>query len=92
MAHHPFRFGVNVYGAANRDEWIAKAQNIEALGYDTLFVADHVGTFPPIAGMMAAAAATMTLRIGSMSWRMTFVIRSCLAASSQHSTSSPTAA
>jgi probable F420-dependent oxidoreductase len=65
MARHPFRFGVNVYDAANRDEWIAKAQKIEALGYDTLFVADHVHTFPPIAGMMAAAAATTTLRIGS---------------------------
>jgi probable F420-dependent oxidoreductase len=65
MPRHPFRFGVNVYEAANRDEWIAKAQKIEALGYDTLFVADHAHTFPPIAGMMAAAAATTTLRIGS---------------------------
>jgi probable F420-dependent oxidoreductase len=65
MPRHPFRFGVNVYEAANREEWIAKAQKIEALGYDTLFVADHAHTFPPIAGMMAAAAATTTLRIGS---------------------------
>jgi probable F420-dependent oxidoreductase len=65
MPRHPFRFGVNVYEAANGDEWIAKAQKIEALGYDTLFVADHAHTFPPIAGMMAAAAATTTLRIGS---------------------------
>jgi probable F420-dependent oxidoreductase len=65
LTHHPFRFGVNVYEAATRDEWIAKAQHIEALGYDTLFVADHLHTFPPIAGMMAAAAATTTLRIGS---------------------------
>ena len=65
MTHHPFRFGVNVYEAATRDEWITKAQQIEALGYDTLFVADHLHTFPPIAGMMAAAAVTTTLRIGS---------------------------
>ena len=65
MPRHPFRFGVNVYEAAHRDEWIAKAQKIEALGYDTLFVADHAHTFPPIAGMMAAASATTTLRIGS---------------------------
>jgi probable F420-dependent oxidoreductase len=65
MARHPFRFGVNCYGAANRDEWISKAQKMEALGYDTLFVADHLHTFPPFAGMMAAAAATTTLRIGS---------------------------
>jgi probable F420-dependent oxidoreductase len=65
MARHPFRFGVNVFEATTRDEWIAKAQKIEALGYDTLFVADHMHTFPPIAGMLAAAAATTTLRIGS---------------------------
>ena len=45
--------------------WIAKARKIEALGYDTLFVGDHGHTFPPMAGMMAAAAATTTLRIGS---------------------------
>jgi probable F420-dependent oxidoreductase len=65
LAQHPFRFGVNVYEAINREEWIAKAQKIEALGYDTLFVADHAHTFPPIAGMMAAATATTTVRIGS---------------------------
>ena len=65
MPHRPFRFGVNVYGAISRDVWIAKAQHIEALGYDTFFVADHFGTFPPITGMMAAATATTTLRIGS---------------------------
>jgi hypothetical protein len=38
MARHPFRFGVNVYGAASADEWITKAQKMEALGYDTFFV------------------------------------------------------
>jgi probable F420-dependent oxidoreductase len=65
MAPHPFRFSVNVYGADTREEWITKAQRIEALGYDCFFVADHLMTFPPIAGMMAAAAATTTLRIGS---------------------------
>ncbi len=65
MPHHPFRFGVNVYGAKSREEWIAKAQKIEALRYDTFFVADHSHTFPPIAGMMAAAAATTTVHIGS---------------------------
>jgi probable F420-dependent oxidoreductase len=65
VPHHPFRFGVNVYEANTRDKWITKAQHIEALGYDTFFVADHLGTFPPIAGMMAAATATTTLRIGS---------------------------
>jgi probable F420-dependent oxidoreductase len=65
MTRYPFRFGVNVYGATTRDEWIAKALKVEALGYDTFFVADHLGCFPPLAGMMAAAAATTRLRIGS---------------------------
>jgi probable F420-dependent oxidoreductase len=65
MARHPFRFSVNVYGAESREEWVTKAQKVEALGYDCFFVADHLMTFPPITGMMAAAAATTTLRIGS---------------------------
>ena len=65
MAQHPFRFSVNVYGAESREAWVTKAQKVEALGYDCFFVADHLMTFPPITGMMAAAAATTTLRIGS---------------------------
>lgn len=65
MAYHPFRFGVLVADVETADEWIAKAQKVESLGYDTFFVAEHVLTFPPIAGMVAAAGATTTLRIGS---------------------------
>jgi probable F420-dependent oxidoreductase len=65
MAHHPFRFGVNAVEAACAEEWIGKAQRIEALGYDTMFAGDHLICFPPIAGMMAAAAATTRLHIGS---------------------------
>lgn len=65
MESHPFRFGVLVGGVAAADDWIAKARKVEALGYDTLFVAEHMDTFPPIAGMVAAAGATTTLRIGS---------------------------
>ena len=65
MPHHPFRFGVNVYGANSRTEWIAKAQHIEALGDDTCFVADHCGTFPPITGMTAAASAQRVAIAGS---------------------------
>src|SRR5262245_21153892 len=65
MAQHPFRFSVNVYGAESREAWVTKAQKVEALGYDCFFVADHLMTFPPITGMMAAAAATTTLRIWS---------------------------
>ena len=65
VPHCPFRFGVNVYGANDSHAWTAQARHIEALGYDTLFVADHFGGLPPIAGMMAAALATTTLRVGT---------------------------
>ena len=65
MPHYPFRFGVNVYGADSPETWADQARHIEALGYDTLFIADHFGGLPPIAGMMAAATATTTLRVGT---------------------------
>jgi probable F420-dependent oxidoreductase len=41
------------------------AQRVEALGYSTLLVPDHVSTpLAPIAALTAAAAATTTLRLG----------------------------
>lgn len=76
--HRPFRFAVQAMKARSAGEWTAFARRSEALGYSTLFLADHyLGKGPalerapqplqylaPIAAMAAAAAVTDTLRIG----------------------------
>jgi len=62
----PFRFGVSVRGAASRAEWSKKAKKAEDLGYSTFLVADHLAEmFPPLIGLVAAADATTTLRVGT---------------------------
>jgi probable F420-dependent oxidoreductase len=65
MAPKPFRFGIHAFQIVSRQEWRSKAIKAEELGYSTLLLADHLWTFPPIAGMVAAAEATTTLRIGT---------------------------
>ncbi len=62
----PFRFGVNVWGARSRAEWADKARRVEDLGYSTLTVPDHLGTFfSPMPALIAAAHATTRLRVGT---------------------------
>ena len=62
----PFRFGVEEHLAASAKEWREKAHQIESMGYSALLLPDHFGDqLAPIAGLMAAADATTTLRIGS---------------------------
>src|SRR6202162_3900813 len=62
----PFRFGVNVRQARSRTEWQDKARKIEALGYNTLLVPDHLTDLPaPIAAAVSAAEATKHLRVGT---------------------------
>src|SRR5687768_18377039 len=46
--------------------WREVAQRAEALGYDTLLMADHISDqLAPVAALAAAADATTTLRLGS---------------------------
>lgn len=62
----PFRFAVHTGRLEPPDDWPAFARRVEALGYDALYVTDHLGRqLAPIAAMSAAAAATSRLRIGS---------------------------
>ncbi len=59
-----FRFGVNVRSAPV-EEWMALARKVEALGYSTLHLPDHLTERPaPLAALSAAAAVTTRLRIG----------------------------
>jgi probable F420-dependent oxidoreductase len=62
----PFRFGVNVWSAASRAEWMDKARKAEELGYSVFTVPDHLAAiFAPMPALMSAAAATNRLRVGT---------------------------
>ena len=75
----PFRFAIQAFSSASRQEWVDLARKVEDSGFTTLFVADHllgpgsriegtghrVQTLALIPAMTAAAMATSTLRIGS---------------------------
>lgn len=64
---HPFRFGIQCRGPADPTGWPALARKVEDLGWSTLTVADHLDDqLAPIPAAMAAAAATTTLRVGTM--------------------------
>jgi probable F420-dependent oxidoreductase len=61
----PFRFGFSTRGSASAAEWRALARRVEALGYSTLLVPDHVAhPLAPITLQAIAAEATTTLRLG----------------------------
>jgi alkanesulfonate monooxygenase SsuD/methylene tetrahydromethanopterin reductase-like flavin-dependent oxidoreductase (luciferase family) len=62
----PFRFGVNGWHARSRAEWQDKARKIEALGYNTLLMPDHLTDLvAPIPAALSAAEATTHLRVGT---------------------------
>jgi probable F420-dependent oxidoreductase len=61
----PFSFAVFAFSARDGAAWTAFARRAESLGYDTLYVPDHLsGQISPIAALSAAATATTRLRIG----------------------------
>jgi probable F420-dependent oxidoreductase len=68
MAHpRRFRFGLQTNTAPSGKEWADLARRAEDLGYSTMFLPDHFGDqFAPIPALMAAAAATTTLRVGTL--------------------------
>jgi probable F420-dependent oxidoreductase len=67
-----FRFGVVGEGIRSGPELVATARRAEELGYDTLLLRDHFVAAPfgdqlaPLVALMAAAAATRTLRVGTL--------------------------
>jgi probable F420-dependent oxidoreductase len=63
----PFRFGVQSRALGPRAAWLESLRWTEANGYATYVVMDHfVRGLDPVATLGAAAAATTTLRLGSM--------------------------
>jgi probable F420-dependent oxidoreductase len=61
-----FRFSSNIFGLKSRDEFIAMCRRAENDGYDTIFAADHLGHAAPFQAVVAAAAATERLRVGTL--------------------------
>jgi probable F420-dependent oxidoreductase len=60
-----FRFGVVASQLPSTEEWVARAQLAERLGYSTFVMPDTVGRTPsPMTALAFAAAATRTLRVG----------------------------
>jgi probable F420-dependent oxidoreductase len=68
MGHpRPFRFGIQLSNAGSAAEWAELARKAEDMGFSTLFMPDHFSDMlAPLPGLMAAADATHTLRIGSL--------------------------
>lgn len=65
----PFRFGVQASTAVDGRAWVGLARNVESLGYSTLTMPDHFDDqLAPVPALMAAAAATETLRVGALVW------------------------
>jgi len=63
----PFRFGLVVTDIGSASAFRERAQQAEALGYNILLVPDHIvgGRAGWAPALMAAAAATTTLRVGT---------------------------
>ena len=62
----PFRFGVSIWHAPSRAEFVETARKVEALGYDTLTLPDHLtDRIAPMPALISAAEATRHLRVGT---------------------------
>lgn len=66
MSGEPIRFGVQAGPESGSAAWLDLAAKAEDLGFDALYVADHVGVVvSPFVALAAAAAVTSTLRLGT---------------------------
>lgn len=62
------RFATQTGGAPSAEEWLARARRIEALGYGTLAMPDHMvgGAWAAMPALAALAPVTTTLRLGTL--------------------------
>ena len=62
------RFATQTGGAPTAEEWFARAKRIEALGYDTLAMPDHMigGAWAAMPALAALAPVTTRLRLGNL--------------------------
>jgi probable F420-dependent oxidoreductase len=68
MADRPMRFATQSGSAPSGQEWIDRARRLEALGYDTLAMPDHMigGAWAAMPALAAAATGTQKLRVGTL--------------------------
>lgn len=72
MTGRPFRFGVINEQLLAPAAWIEQVRRVEALGYATFLIRDHVvpdyfgDQYAPLVALAAAAAATARIRLGTM--------------------------
>jgi probable F420-dependent oxidoreductase len=67
MTVQPFRFGVQLYGAADAKSWREQVSRAVDLGYHSVHLPDHLGgQFSPLLALGSAAAAHPHLRIGTL--------------------------
>ena len=63
---HPFRFGVQV-SELPPDRWVERVQQIEAMGFSTVFCPDHFSRqWDPTTLLAAAAAVSEQLNVGTL--------------------------
>jgi len=64
----PIRFATQTGGAPTAEEWFARGKRIEALGYDTLAMPDHMvgGAWAAMPALAALAQVTTKLRFGTL--------------------------
>ena len=62
----PFRFALQTRTVADHDALMAVARQAEALGYQELYSADHIGAADPFVPLVVAALATTRLRVGPL--------------------------
>jgi probable F420-dependent oxidoreductase len=62
------RFATQTGGGPTAEEWLARAKRIEALGYSTLAMPDHMvgGAWAALPALAALAPVTTTLRLGTL--------------------------
>ncbi|RIK45238.1 MAG: LLM class F420-dependent oxidoreductase [Chloroflexi bacterium] len=69
---HQFRFGVVNEQPLPAGQWLGHVRRVEALGFDTFLLRDHLTPdyfgpqYAPLAALATAAACTSTLRIGTL--------------------------
>lgn len=66
-----FRFGVGLHAIRSAAALAETARRLEGFGFDVLNVPDHLGAPAPFPALVAAAAATSTIRLG------TYVLNAC---------------
>ncbi len=64
----PIRFATQTGGQPSAEDWLARARRLEAIGYETLSLPDHMvgGAWSALPALAAAAAATTRIRLGSL--------------------------